>query len=194
MLLFSGSFALHQLRYVAGYGVGAGDELERTGHSYLGGLAALLAALVLLVAAVTVARMMAGRVAVPAAEAARRSRLRTWAAFALALLLVYATQESLEGALASGHPGGLGALLEGGGWTALPLAALVALPLTLVHGAVAVLEGRLAPRAVARALRAPAVDDPAPALVTALVPRGGRLIAASLAKRPPPGARLARPA
>ena len=174
MLLFSGSFALHQLRYVAGYGVGAGDELERTGHSYLGGLA--------------------GRVAVPAAEAARRSRLRTWAAFALALLLVYATQESLEGALASGHPGGLGALLEGGGWTALPLAALVALPLTLVHGAVAVLEGRLAPRAVARALRAPAVDDPAQALVTALVPRGGRLIAASLAKRPPPGARLARPA
>jgi hypothetical protein len=193
VLISSGSFALHQLRYLAGYGVGAGDELERTGHGYLGGLAASLAALALLVAAITVARMMAGRVAVPAAQA-HGGRGRAWAGFALALLLIYATQESLEGVLASGHPGGLDALLAGGGWTALPLAALVALPLVVVHRAVAVLERRLAPRAAVRAARPLAVDDVAPARVVARTPRGGRLIADSLAKRPPPGALHARPA
>ena len=50
---------------------------------------------------------------------------RLWLVATLALLAVYAGQETLEGLLSSGHPGGLQALLGDGGWWVLPAAALV---------------------------------------------------------------------
>jgi hypothetical protein len=49
----------------------------------------------------------------------------------VSLLAMYSLQESLEGALATGHPGGLAGVFGHGGWVAIPLSAAVGLALAL---------------------------------------------------------------
>ena len=152
-LLAAGAYALHQLRYVAGYGHRAHEELGAQGHAYMTVLAPLLAvAIVLLVADLALRLVIARR------GAAAPPRLRwSWPVAALCLLGAYAAQELAEGALAAGHPAGAAALTGHGGWVALPLAGAIGLVLALLaRGAHEALELAAEP--------APRVPRPRPGL------------------------------
>src|SRR5215210_6064703 len=101
-LLGVGALAVHELRYLAGYGGQTGRMLTAHGHSYLA-LATTLAVLLLLVA---LAGFLAG-VARGCEERTTRARTRRLApAAAGALFAIYSVQEFLEGLVVSGHPGG----------------------------------------------------------------------------------------
>jgi hypothetical protein len=69
----------------------------------------------------------------------------TWRAASLALVAIYVVQESLEGALAGGHPAGIAAVFAGGGWTALPLALLIGGLIALLTRGARAAEGALHP-------------------------------------------------
>jgi hypothetical protein len=113
--------AVHHLRYLIAYGADATGALQAQGHAYLGAMAPLIV--------VTFASAVGGFLGKLAehwkgAEAERAVRTRRlWLAATLALVAVYAGQESLEGLLASGHPGGLTGIFGNGGWWAIPAAA-----------------------------------------------------------------------
>jgi hypothetical protein len=178
-LLAIGAPVLHQLRYLL---VGTSGELAQQGHGYLADLLPALAVLVLSVALATLIRGTEG------ASPARAPLPRRIAMFSIALLAIYAGQESLEGLLAAGHPGGPGELLGAGGWIALPLAigigALAALLARVLEG----LERAIATTHAERATRsrAPAVRGrPLPARVARLAQAP---LAFGLARRPPPPA------
>lgn len=127
--LATGAYVLHQLRYLLSYGESAGPALEREGHAYLEIVLPAITVLLLCAALQFGAELMTQR----AAPARRPSSLALrWAALASALLLTYVVQESLEGALAAGHPAGAAAFLGSGGWAAAPLAAGLGLGLALV--------------------------------------------------------------
>jgi hypothetical protein len=112
-LLVGGAFAVHQLRFVLGYGDGAGKVLSEAGHEYLP-FAGAAAAVLLLLAASQFCRSLA-RASAPERRSARLRRL--WIENALALVAIYVAQEGLEGALTPGHP-----IWAHGGWTVVPLA------------------------------------------------------------------------
>jgi hypothetical protein len=150
-LLVLGALAVHQLRYLIAFGADSGEALHSQGHSYLAQALPVLVALAVALAASTVV----------AGALARESRHRGHApgvarralAYAAALLVVFAVQELVEGALSEGHPAGITALVAAGGWIALPLAlafglAAVAVELLLLRaeGAVATALGRRPPR------------------------------------------------
>src|SRR5204862_65911 len=68
---------------------------------------------------------LAGALAPPArgaGDSAGAALRRAAPLFALALATIFCAQELTEGALAAGHPAGLGAVLAHGGWVFLPLA------------------------------------------------------------------------
>lgn len=125
-LLGAGSFAVHQARYALGYRGDASDALAAQGHSYLVLLGPLLVGALLPVVAGLVHRAARGT----AAPLPRFAVL--WAAFAAGILFVYCVQESVEGALSSGHPAGVAAVLAHGGWIALPLSLVAGLVIALV--------------------------------------------------------------
>jgi len=129
-LLAGGAFALHQLRYLLGYGDHSHSELGGQGHGYMTLLAPLVAAALLLVAADVAARLFRARAERQPDRAPRLAPL--WAVAAAFLLAAYAVQETVEGALAPGHPGGVAGVLGHGGWVALPLAAAIGLAIALV--------------------------------------------------------------
>jgi hypothetical protein len=122
-LLAAGALAVHELRYMVGYG----DAAAAGGHGYLIFVAPLIAVALALACGVWLARV--GR------DAAYARGTLTWLGASASLIGVYLVQETIEGLAATGHPG----LLAHGGWTALPLAfavgALVALLLRGVHAA-----------------------------------------------------------
>jgi hypothetical protein len=116
-----GAVAVHQLRFVFGYGHGARDALALQGHSYL----PLAQALIAVILAGSCA-WFAGQVVL-----ARRGRAidssglglgRLWASASVALIAVYTLQEWFEGEFSAGHPSGLVGIFGHGGWTAIPLA------------------------------------------------------------------------
>ncbi len=183
-VLAVGALAVHQLRYLIGYGSEAGAALAQQGHGYLTQAPAALLALALLGIA---SMLVSARSPVPGAPGLRwRGVAIAVLSYALALLLAYCLQETLEGLLASGHPGGLAAIFAHGG--------AVALPLSLFFGALAwaasfgldAIERRLA--------RSPgpiATRDTAPRVLGR--PRRSRRVSAALeplsfglARRPPP--------
>jgi hypothetical protein len=171
-LLAAGSLAVHELRYLAGYG----GESAVSGHGYLAWLAPLVALALAAACGVWLARI--GR------HDARRAPALTWLGASASLLLTYVVQETAEGLTAAGHPG----LLAHGGWLAAPIAlavgGLVALGL---RGA------RAADRAAAAAARpwspltARAVAPPVFfRLAAAPVAPRPRVLARRLAGRGPP--------
>src|SRR5919107_1247373 len=102
-MLAAGSLAVHELRFLAGYG----GEGAVGGHGYLAWGAPLLA---LLIAAACGAWLAPG------------GRFgAAWIGATCSLLATYVLQETIEGVTSSGHPG----LLAHGGWIALPAALLV---------------------------------------------------------------------
>jgi hypothetical protein len=168
-LMPAAAFAVHQLRYYLAYGSAAGAELQRTGHSYLHSVVPWIVALV----AWVVGRFLwaAGR-----AFAGQRSRSRftvsfvgLWLACWACLVAIFATQESLEGLFATGHPAGLVGIFGFGGWWAIFAAGWVGLALAaLFHGARWVLDEvaqRRMPALRTAAVRAAAIRRPADALV-----------------------------
>jgi hypothetical protein len=143
---------VHQLRYWLAYGPRANAELAAQGHSYLHSLVpwaifALAAGGGLFLCRV-VAALRGGR----DVGGGRASALAVWLACWLALLAVYATQETLEAFLATGHPTGLGGVLGHGGWWAVPVAAVVAAVLTalLLFGRVLLRYAATVPRSSGR--------------------------------------------
>jgi hypothetical protein len=144
-LIATGGLAVHELRYALAYGPRAHHAEAVQGHGYLLLLVPLVAAGALLALVSMLARI--GR-AGEAADDVVIPRLRwLWVAASACLIALYSLQESLEGALAPGHAGGLDALLGHGGWTALPLAvvigAAVAVALRGARGAGCVLHADL---------------------------------------------------
>ena len=159
-LLAAAALLLHELRYVFGYGAGADNALAAHGHAYLTFLTPVVAGFLALAGGVFLVAArdaLTGRSSVPL-----RARLTsTWLAAAAVLVLVFCVQESLEGLVVAGHPGGAAALLGSGGWIALPLAgALGGVVALVLRGSEAVLHAvarkrRRRPRPAAGPLRRP---------------------------------------
>jgi hypothetical protein len=138
LLMPLAALAVHQGRYYLAFGAHTPARLLRDGHSYLGSVvpfAVLGAALALGLLAGRLARAWQG------AGGSGRSRstaprphslLRIWALISIVLLSLYCVQELTEGALATGHAGGLAGVAGSGGWLALPLAIAAGGVLTLM--------------------------------------------------------------
>lgn len=187
-LIALGAFAVHQLRYLAGYGDAAGSELSRQGHGYLVNALPILGAFLISAVAACLLRAALGRRSGSFAELHRAGQDtfgRRAGLFAAGILVVFCSQESLEGALCAGHPGGLGAVLANGGWAALPLAVLVALLCALLDRGISTLEAAIAADGAAPARRRGAADAPVPRQAF-LVPMSASPLAFGIARRPPP--------
>jgi hypothetical protein len=175
-ILAVGAFAVHQLRYL----IAPAAEFAQQSHGYMTDLLAPIAVLVLAAAIATLLRGTEG--ASPAdAPLGRRAVL-----FGVALLAIYAGQETLEGLMAAGDAGGFVVSLTSGGWLALPLALAVGTAAALMARALEVIERVIAVVHADRRIRSrpPAVRG------RALPARGPRLswspLASGLARRPPP--------
>jgi hypothetical protein len=178
-ILALGAFALHQLRYLIAFGDSSSAALARQGHAYMADALPVLGVFAL---SALLATLIRGRYG---AGLRRMSLSRRAAIFTVALLVIYASQESLEGMLASGHPAGLAAILAAGGWLAIPLAAALGAVAALLAGALEGVELAISRRRVARALRrAPRVRGRAHAARDAK--RLLNPLALGLASRPPP--------
>jgi hypothetical protein len=155
------SLALHELRYVAGYGSHAHDAIASQGHGYLP-FAGAAAVVILAAASAQLLAALARAWRTGAGEGAELPLGLAWLAASLALTGVYTGQELLEGAFASGHPGGIAAVTAHGGLLAYPLAfvlgGLVALALRGARAAVDV----VARRASRPSLPRPRVRSPRP--------------------------------
>ena len=137
-LLSLGALAVHELRYLLAYGHGATEALAQQGHGYMSDLAG---ALVVLALAALLATLLAGALAPPprpADEPAGATFRRTATLYGLALAAIFCSQELTEGAIATGHPAGLAAVLADGGWVFLPLALAIG---ALCSGACLTLRG-----------------------------------------------------
>jgi hypothetical protein len=122
-LLAAGSLAVHELRFLAGYG----GDAEVGGHGYLAWVAPLVAIALAVACGAWLARL--GR-----KGDSPRSAL-TWLGSSASLVAIYVVQETIEILTSPGHPG----LLAHGGWIAAPVAlaigAMVALMLRGAHAA-----------------------------------------------------------
>jgi uncharacterized protein YcnI len=153
------ALAVHQLRYELAFGGGAGEELAAQGHSYLEGLTLPIVLLVALAAGAFAGRLAGGARGVGRPERRRapgRPAVRAWLLVALALVAIYAGQETLEGLLSTGHPGGLAGVFGDGGWLAIPVALAVAVAVVAILRLAAVVLARArrpAPGRVARTCR-----------------------------------------
>jgi hypothetical protein len=168
------AFAVHQLRYLLAYGGAAGAELQRQGHSYLHSLVPWIVLLLGLAVGgflVGLGRAMAGQRSLPRYGL---SLVGLWLTCALCLVVIYVSQEFLEGLFATGHPAGLAGIFGYGGWWAVPAASCVGLVLAaLFHGARWVLEEVAARRGPAPGVRsqvARAPRRPSDAVLPVLVP------------------------
>jgi hypothetical protein len=121
------ALVVHQARYTLAYGTRANSELAAQGHSYLHSVVPWTI-FALAVAAMSLLRRLAHAARTgDAGRFARTPFLTTWAATTGGLIAIYAVQETLEGFVVSGHPGGVAGVVGHGGWWAVPVSALVAL-------------------------------------------------------------------
>ena len=131
LLIPAASLVVHQLRYTLAYGTRANAELAAQGHSYLYSLVPWFVFALGIGLALFLRRAAHALRTGDAGVATRLSAPAIWLLAWTGLLLIYAIQELLEGVLASGHPGGVGGVLGHGGWWAVPVAAVVAVVVTL---------------------------------------------------------------
>ena len=130
-LVVSGAVAVHELRYLA-----AGSATDAgAGHGYVP-VAGLLSTVLLGLACGQLAAVVerARRTGSPGRRSGARTQagfLAGWLLATFALALIFVAQELLEGALAGGREAGLGAVVAGGGWMALPISAAVGALLAL---------------------------------------------------------------
>ena len=122
-MLAAGSLAVHELRFLAGYG----GDADVGGHGYLAFVAPLVALALAAACGAWLARI--GRGSTHARPAL------TWLGASAALAGTYVVQETIESLTSPAHPG----LVAHGGWIALPVSlavgALIALMLRGTHAA-----------------------------------------------------------
>jgi hypothetical protein len=180
------AIAVHQLRFFLAYGSEGRHELTATGHSYLTSLTPWIVLLCALGAGAFLRRLALAWRGAEGGGRRRRSPLRLWLAVSLALILIYAGQELLEGLLSSGHSNGIAGIFGHGGWWAVPASLAVGGALTLlVRGGQAAIVlarrlGRRPPGAPRRALLA--LPAPSPVFVVHASP-----LACCAPGRAPPG-------
>jgi len=120
---------------VLAFGPHAGIELQRQGHSYLHSVAPWIALVAALVAGAflrALGRAFSGRTSVSRLSI---SFATLWLACTACLVAIYAGQEFLEGALATGHPAGWAGIFGYGGWWSIPAAVCIGLVLAAVYHA-----------------------------------------------------------
>jgi hypothetical protein len=144
------ALAVHQLRFFLAYGSEGGHELAQTGHSYFNSLTPWIVLLCALGVGGFLRRLALAWAGADEERRPRHSALRLWLLASVALVLIYAGQEALEGLLSTGHPDGLAGILGQGGWWAVPASVAVGGALTLL-----VRGGRAAITFVARLGRRP---------------------------------------
>jgi len=160
-VLALGAFGVHQLRYLAGLGHGAGGSE----HSYLN---IVLPFLVVLTASSAV-----GATAAALTSRSATGRSAGWAFCTAALLVIFCAQETAEGLAPFAH----------GGWTAVPIATVIGRVVSLLLSVFRSVERRL----VTSRRRIPR----APSTLGRARPCDGRALAREplafgLARRPPP--------
>jgi hypothetical protein len=128
-LLPAAAVVVHQLRYWLAYGDQANAQLIAQGHSYLHSLVPWTI-LALAVGCGLFLRRLATAARTGRPGTRRWRGAAVWAASWAGLLVVYATQETLEGLLLTGHPGGAAGVFGHGGWWSVPAAAVVAAVVT----------------------------------------------------------------
>jgi hypothetical protein len=161
-LLTAGALVVHELRYLLAWGAGAHEAMANEGHAYLGAVTPLAVAL----CAVGLGSLLTQ--AGTAGDGRPPAFTRHWLLATVGLLLLFGTQETAEGALATGHPAGLAAVIAHGGWLAAPLALAVGAVIALaMRSARALLVARpvRAARAIARAASVAILPPPAPASI-----------------------------
>ena len=182
-LIAAGALAVHELRYLLAYGDRSGAEAASQGHAYLASVTTVVAALLVLVVATFVARLASGTRSAGAASI--RSARGLWAIVTIAVLVVFALQESVEGLLASGHPSGLEGVFGHGGWLAVPLAIAIAGLIALAIGGAAAVSA--SPAAYwTRSMRWPPVTIPHRLYVTCAAARPDPLARHMAGRGPPP--------
>jgi hypothetical protein len=184
-LLALGALSVHELRYLLAYGGDAQQAMASQGHGYLGELTPAVAVLAL---SALFGRLVASALGRRTSSPRRRPLRQSTAAFAAALGAIFAVQELVEGAVSTGHPGGLAAIFANGGWIAVPLALAVGLMAASVDRVLGGAERALlrrSGRAWRRRLPRPsALRGARPGL--AVVTATPAPLAFGLARRPPP--------
>jgi hypothetical protein len=182
-LIALAALAVHQLRYLAAYGSGAHDELLRQGHAYLSQVVPILIGFCVATLAATLIRA-ALRATATGSSAIAPLRLRVLV-YAVAIVSVFAVQETTEGLLVAGHTAGIAAVLGAGGWLALPLATFFGALCAALDGGLAKLESLLTKAVLP--LRRPRAPRRQGAIVSRTsVPLASLPLAFGLARRPPP--------
>jgi hypothetical protein len=126
------AFAVHQLRYWLAFGSRAGAELQAQGHSYLHSVVpwiVLLIAISIGALLRALGRSFGGQCSLPRYTV---SFVGLWLLCAACLVVIYTSQEFLEGVFATGHPGGLAGIYGYGGWWSIPAALAVGLVLAAI--------------------------------------------------------------
>ncbi len=177
-ILALGAFALHQLRYLIAFGSSSSEELARQGHGYMADWLPIVGVFTI---SALLGTLIRGRLG---ASLAKASLSRRAAIFAAALLAIFVTQESLEGVLAAGHPGGAAAVLGSDGWLAIPLAVVIGFVAALLARALEHVEIAIGARRTVVLPRAP--RKAGSARPAAARPRTLDALAFGLARRPPP--------
>jgi hypothetical protein len=182
---------VHQLRFQLAFGDRTGGRLAEEGHQYLVALAPLAAMLVAIAAGLFAARLARAWDGEEGDGGALPSLLRLTLVIGAALLAIYCCQELLEGALSTGHPGGLQGVFGEGGWLAVPLSLALGTVVALaLRGAGAAIRwAATRARSPSRPHRRPV---PAPRPRRIVLPRTAPL-AATAAGRAPPLAALSTP-
>jgi hypothetical protein len=132
LLLPAATILVHQLRYWIAYGARANSELAAQGHSYLHSLVPWTMLALGLCGTACLRRLARALRTGNAGTRPRLSLLALWTTTWAALVLAYATQETLEALFATGHPSGLSGILGHGGWWAVPAAGVVAAAVALL--------------------------------------------------------------
>jgi len=170
------AFAVHQLRYELAYGSEASVVLRETGHSYLHSVVPWLVALVGIAVGGFLARVGRAFATRTSPRGFSLSFGALWALCVVALVTIFACQETLEGIFSAGHPSGWTGVFGDGGWWALPVAGCIGFILAAVfHGARWVVRRSAlwrrrpsrARRAIVAVLQPSTVRPPAPAPVLA---------------------------
>jgi hypothetical protein len=126
VLLPASALLVHQLRYWLTYGPRASNELADQGHAYLGSVVPWLAMLAAAGFGLFLTRVVRARRTGRDGVTTRPFRT-LWLSTSAGLVAIYALQETLEGLLATGHPGGLAGVFGHGGWWSVPAALAVGL-------------------------------------------------------------------
>jgi hypothetical protein len=187
LLMPAAAVAVHQLRYWLAYGSRANAELAAQGHSYLHSLVPWTILGIAVGAGLFLRRLWAVLQARSTPATSRLPVGALWLAAWVWLVAIYATQETLEAFLSTGHPAGLAGVFGHGGWWAIPVAAAAALLIVAL-----LLVGRTLLRLAALAPRLshwPLVSVHVPGGIAAV---GVRPLASSAAGRAPPVGLLIR--